>query len=63
MPSGKACTSGDECCDGYCGQDGMCTNTKPQCAPEFDKCVTSADCCNTTSLVCINGRCAAKGPN
>ena len=62
-PSGKACTSGDECCDGYCGQDGMCTNTKPQCAPEFDKCVTSADCCNTTSLVCINGRCAAKGPN
>ncbi len=61
--SGQKCEGGDECCDGYCGQDGLCTSTKPLCAPEFDKCATSSDCCNTTALVCINGRCAAKGPN
>jgi hypothetical protein len=61
---GKSCETGDECCGGYCQSlDGglQCTPNKPPCAAEFDKCVVDADCCG--GLVCINGRCAQKGPN
>jgi hypothetical protein len=61
---GQSCTSGDQCCNGYCepgGADGglVCTSTPPNanCSKVGDKCTTSADCCDTTNQ-CINGFCA-----
>ena len=55
---GTTCTSGLDCCGGFC-VDGMCKGTPPGCSKIEDKCMTSADCCQTTPpLVCIGGRCA-----
>jgi hypothetical protein len=65
---GMSCTSGDQCCNGYCeaGGDGgslICTNTPPNtmCSALGDKCTTSASCCDTSN-VCINGFCSVSGP-
>jgi len=56
---GSSCTSGDECCGGYCtsSSDGglVCGSTKQGCAGEGDTCTTSADCCG--GLACTAGRC------
>ena len=59
---GVDCSSGDECCDGFCRQDdgGALSCVPPPvggCSNEFEKCTTAADCCNATEQ-CINGRCA-----
>lgn len=63
---GNSCETGDECCGGFCrpNQAGalVCSNVVPQCAQEFEKCSVSADCCNSPSLQCINGRCAVPVP-
>lgn len=61
-PDGSACSSGDECCGGFCQQDPKtgeltCGQKTNECAQEFDKCTTSADCCEP-SMQCINERCA-----
>jgi hypothetical protein len=65
---GKSCTSGDECCNGYCeavGDGGalVCSNAPPDntCSGLSDKCTTSADCCDTTNA-CINGFCTLQSP-
>jgi len=61
---GQSCESGDECCGGYCqGEPGAtslsCTNKTNQCVKEFEKCSTSADCCDyLKGTQCINSRCA-----
>jgi hypothetical protein len=60
-PDGQACSSGDECCGGYCQQDPQtgeltCGQKENQCSQEFDKCTTTADCCDPT-LKCINEIC------
>jgi hypothetical protein len=60
--NGASCTSGDQCCGGYCepGDGGalVCgmppTNT---CSPVGDKCTTAADCCDAADI-CLNGFCA-----
>ncbi len=65
-PDGTTCSTGDECCGGYCeSTDGglVCQKTTSGCAQEFDKCTTSADCCGGQNLQCINGRCAQASPN
>jgi WD40 repeat protein len=58
---GVGCSSGDECCGGFCrGENGntpVCVTKPTGCAMEFESCMTSSDCC-TSSDVCINGRCA-----
>jgi hypothetical protein len=65
---GNDCETGDECCGGFCrpdpNQNGklVCTAQVPQCAQEFEKCTTNADCCASQALVCINGRCAVTLP-
>ena len=56
------CTSGDECCTGYCrSEDGGPTQCVPppmnSCSNEYEKCTTAADCCDP-SYQCINGFCA-----
>ena len=62
--NGNDCTSGDECCGGYCRPDdgGSCASRLPGgCSHEYEKCTTAADCCDPTAQ-CINGRCALPGP-
>jgi hypothetical protein len=60
---GQSCTSGDQCCGGYCGSGDaaglICTSRPPpgSCSKEYDKCTTSADCCDPKDQ-CIAGRCA-----
>jgi hypothetical protein len=64
---GASCTSGDECCNGYCeaGDGGalICSNAPPNntCSGVGDKCTTSADCCDMTNA-CINGFCTLNAP-
>jgi len=66
QPSGTSCQTGDECCGGYCRNvDGgfACSDQPPACANEFDKCITSVDCCGAAQgLKCIGGRCAQPTP-
>jgi hypothetical protein len=63
-PDGSPCESGDECCGGYCQMDAeagglICSQHPNQCAQEYDKCTTAADCCDVLQgMQCINGRCA-----
>jgi hypothetical protein len=65
---GNSCETGDECCGGFCRPDQaqggklVCSNVVPQCAQEFEKCTTNADCCNAAAFNCINGRCAVPAP-
>jgi hypothetical protein len=61
-PDGSPCSSGDECCGGYCQQDPQtgeltCGQKTNECSAEYDKCTSDADCCNP-SLKCINERCS-----
>jgi hypothetical protein len=63
LANGASCTTGDECCGGYCEQgDGgalMCTNNKPSCAAEYDKCTKTSDCCGAAQgFTCINAVCS-----
>jgi len=65
--SGSSCSTGDECCEGFCSADPenpgsfVCGSKATCCAHEFDSCKTSADCC-APSLTCVAGRCALKAP-
>jgi hypothetical protein len=62
-----SCSSGDQCCNGYCEPSGamgalVCSNTPPSssCAGLMDKCTVSADCCDADAQ-CINGFCTQVG--
>jgi hypothetical protein len=67
-PDGDKCSTGDQCCGGYCQPDSMgmliCSNIPPSsmCSQPQEKCTTAADCCDPTNL-CINGFCSVKGVN
>ncbi len=53
---GKSCTSGIDCCGGYC-TNGSCV--KPTtCSTVDNKCTTTADCCTGGNLMCIGGFCS-----
>jgi hypothetical protein len=60
------CSSGDECCGGYCSVSeefgvGVCSKVPPDtCSKEYDKCNVTADCCAGKGLMCIGGRCATQ---
>jgi hypothetical protein len=66
--NGTSCESGDECCNGFCRQvpgDGgatvlACVPPPTGCANIFEKCTTSADCCDAAlGVQCIAGHCAS----
>jgi WD40 repeat protein len=63
-PDGSACTTGDECCDGFCREppDGgalVCMPTAAGCSNLYEKCIQAADCCGAAQgYTCTNGRCA-----
>ncbi len=59
---GSACSSGDECCGGFCQADPKtgelsCGQKTNECSKEFDKCQSDADCCSP-NLKCINNICS-----
>ena len=58
---GEDCEAGFECCDGYCGEDGVCTDEEPECSQVGDSCETSDDCCHPDAE-CIGGFCAFGTP-
>jgi hypothetical protein len=68
---GTDCTTGDECCSGFCRQstaaDGATSFTcvPPQgCANEGEKCTVASDCCGAQSgTLCIAGYCGTTHPN
>jgi len=66
---GNTCSSGDECCTGFCRPDGeggaySCVPAPAgACSNIYEKCMTSAQCCNASAGVeCINDFCAAPPP-
>jgi hypothetical protein len=66
--NGGTCTSGTDCCGGFCtaNEDGgapVCTSVPPACATAGDKCTTTADCCGAASgTTCINSVCSEPPP-
>jgi hypothetical protein len=69
--NGASCTSGVQCCDGFCRPNAGSGDT-PQlqcvpppndsCANENEACSSAADCCDVDNL-CINKRCALLTPD
>jgi hypothetical protein len=70
--NGTDCTSGDQCCTGYCrqssGADGgtvfSCVPPQTGCSQEYEKCAQDADCCACTGgaqTQCIAQHCACLG--
>jgi len=65
-PDGSSCSTGADCCGGYCEQATsgtlVCGHSTPMgCSQEYEACTTGADCC-TTSDQCVNGRCSLPAP-
>jgi hypothetical protein len=65
-PDGSTCSTGADCCGGYCEQGDagqlVCGHTTPSgCSQEYEACKTASDCCNTMDQ-CINGRCSLPSP-
>jgi len=67
--NGTTCSSGDECCTGFCRPDGeggaySCVPAPAgACSNEFEKCVTTANCCQASEgYQCVGGYCAAPPP-
>ncbi|MGD0529479.1 MAG: hypothetical protein ABSE49_30355 [Polyangiaceae bacterium] len=65
---GQGCTSGTDCCGGYCANaaDGgapTCRSTPSGCSQDGDKCNVSSDCCNAASgVTCIAHVCSEPTP-
>jgi hypothetical protein len=71
VQTGTSCSSGDECCSGFCrqtaGTDGgqvlSCVPQPQGCSQEYEKCAAASDCCGVAQgYVCVNGYCAAPAP-
>ena len=66
--NGRGCTSGTDCCGGYCapGADGgaaMCQSMPSGCSQNGDKCNVNGDCCNAASgVTCIAHVCSEPTP-
>jgi hypothetical protein len=62
---GNSCTTGDECCSGYCNDDGngnaTCGPRPSGCVPQFNRCLSNDDCCGGGDLlICVGGYCTQK---
>jgi hypothetical protein len=52
------CTTGIDCCTGFC-RDGLCVPPPTdECSKLDEKCSTTADCCAETLARCVGGFCA-----
>jgi hypothetical protein len=59
---GESCTSGDQCCEGFCRPAGdggplECVPPPGGCSNLYEKCTTASDCCQSSDQ-CINGFCS-----
>jgi hypothetical protein len=70
--NGEQCTSGVQCCDGFCRAKNTSSDTPVlecvpppdnSCAKENEACQTTADCCDVLGNLCINKRCALVTPD
>ena len=52
---GDSCTSGVDCCSGFC--DGACTPPPMACSKQDEHCAQQSDCCDQSNR-CINGFCS-----
>jgi hypothetical protein len=69
---GASCSSGDQCCGGFCRPSDLSDPSSPtvckppevgQCAQTSEKCSTDGDCCGATANVrCIGGVCTIPTP-
>ena len=62
--NGGSCSSGDQCCSGFCRGSGTalaCVMKPSGCSNDYESCTTAADCCNAGDQ-CINNRCAGATP-
>jgi hypothetical protein len=63
---GASCETGDQCCGGFCQAqaDGAlaCGSDRPSCAGIYERCATSADCCEVGGgrVACINSVCSLR---
>jgi hypothetical protein len=67
LPNGTTCSTGDQCCGGYCraGDGGalVCSPAGPGCSNLYEKCSTTSDCCGASMGVeCIDMICSAPTP-
>jgi hypothetical protein len=66
--NGQGCTTGTDCCGGYCASDAdggapTCRSVPSGCSQNGDKCNTNSDCCNAASgVTCINHVCSEPTP-
>jgi hypothetical protein len=64
---GASCSTGDQCCNGYCqpGPDDalVCVNQPPaaRCSMVQERCERASDCCDSSN-VCVGGFCALASP-
>jgi hypothetical protein len=64
--TGTTCSSGDECCTGFCREVGdagsySCVTPPSGCSMEYEKCTSSGQCCNKTEE-CLGGFCSQPPP-
>jgi hypothetical protein len=58
LADGASCTTGIDCCGGFC-TNGVCGKpSEPRCSMTDEACTTTADCCNQADS-CINGYCGS----
>jgi hypothetical protein len=63
--AGRACTGGDQCCEGFCRAVGgayQCVAPPGGCSNDGERCTNAASCCNTQDA-CINGFCSLPAPH
>jgi hypothetical protein len=63
---GASCTSGDQCCEGFCRPAGdggplECVPPPGGCSNQYEKCTTASNCCDSSDQ-CINGFCSQPAP-
>jgi hypothetical protein len=56
-PNAEACSSGIDCCTGFCANDRCAPPPTTGCAQRDERCASTSDCC-VSSDYCINGFCA-----
>jgi hypothetical protein len=62
--NGAGCTSGDQCCTGFCRGTGsalVCVPPPSTCSNEYEKCTKNSDCCMAADQ-CIGGFCGQAAP-
>jgi hypothetical protein len=53
---GAMCSTGIDCCGGFCTA-GQCGKSTTTCSALEDRCATNADCCTGKGLRCLGGFC------